>query len=369
MKHFTVGPVELYSEIKDVRSKSWVHFRTKEYGDLVKSVLSKIARLMGNSEENSTIYLAGSGTAAMEAVVENCITKNEKALVINGGGFGHRFCELLKYHDIPYDSINLKWDEELTIKHFDRFDGKNYTTLFVNIHETTSGQLYDKELISSFCRKNGLYLIVDAISSFLADEYDMEKYGIDATIISSQKGLCCSPGLSLVSFSKRMKEKIENTNEPTSSLYFDFKDYLKNITRGQTPYTPPVFVIYEINEMLKLIENSGGINKWVSMVNKKAEYFRKKASDMGFRVAAYPISNLLTPLICEKVSAYDMFLQLKDKYQIYINPCGGELEHKLLRVSHIGNTTLNDIDDLLLKIKEIVRNKMEEDAYVTASEL
>ena len=53
-----------------------------------------------------------------------------------------------------------------------------------------------------------MFLVVDAISSFLADEYNMEKYGIDVTIISSQKGLCLSAGMSLVSFSQRMIDKI-----------------------------------------------------------------------------------------------------------------------------------------------------------------
>ena len=61
-----------------------------------------------------------------------------------------------------------------------------------------------------------MLLIVDAISTFLADEYDMDKFGIDVTIISSQKGLCLSPGISIVSFSQRMIEKLMNNPEPKS---------------------------------------------------------------------------------------------------------------------------------------------------------
>ena len=50
----------------------------------------------------------------MEAVVENCTNKQDKCLVINGGTFGHRFCELLEYHNIEYSSIDLDWNETLT---------------------------------------------------------------------------------------------------------------------------------------------------------------------------------------------------------------------------------------------------------------
>ena len=63
---------------------------------------------------------------------------------------------------------------------------------------------------------------------------------------------------------------------------------------------------------------------------------------------------MITPVWFEDISAYDVIKILKDKYQIYVNPCGGELATKLLRVSHIGNTTIEDIDDLLGKLQSVI---------------
>lgn len=350
MKLFTCGPVQMYPSTANIRTKGFIHFRSVQYGEIVKNSLKKISKLLGNVEENSLIYLAASGTGAMEATVENCVSTDDKCLVINGGGFGKRFCELLNYHNKSYDSVDIKWNETLTDKHLKQYDNKGYTTLFVNIHETTSGQLYDIKMLSDFCKRNNMYLIVDAISSFLADEYNMEKYGIDVSIISSQKGLCCSPGMSLVSFSKRMMDKVNNNPLPASK-YFDFKDYLINIPRGQTPYTPPVLVMYEIQDMLRLIDEEGGINARLKNIENKAKYFRKKVQEIGLKIPSYPISNMLTPVIFENISAYDVIQVLKDKYQLYVNPCGGDLATKLLRVSHLGNTTIEDIDYLLEKMQ------------------
>ena len=352
MKLFTCGPVQMYPSTTIIRSKGFIHFRTKEYGDMVKTTLRRLADLLGNPEEYATIYLASSGTGAMEATVENCMGIHDKALVINGGGFGKRFCELLEYHGVLYDSINLKWNEELTEEHLKPYEDKGYTALFVNIHETTSGQLYDKQMLADFCKRNNMYFIVDAISSFLADEYSMDKYGIDVTIISSQKGLCCSPGCAIVSFSKRMIDKLYNDNTLTSSKYFDFKDYLKgNIDRGQTPYTPPVLVMYEIQDMLDMIDSEGGLSSRLKIVKEKCEYFRTKVKEIGLTIPNYPISNMITPIWFEEVSAYDVIQVLKDKYGMYVNPCGGELATKLLRVSHLGNTNLADFDELIEKIQ------------------
>ncbi len=357
MKLFTCGPVQMYPSTTVIRNKGFVHFRTNEYSEIVKTTLGKISKLLGNSEENSLIYLAASGTAAMEATVDNCVFPDEKVLVINGGGFGKRFCEMLEYHNRAFDSIDLKWNEALTSNHLQPYENKNYSALFVNMHETTSGQLYNMQMLSEFCKRNNMMFVVDAISSFLADEYDMEKFGVDLTIISSQKGLCCSPGMSLVSFSKRMKEKVLNNPNKISSVYFDFKDYLNNIWRGQTPYTPPVLVMYEIQDMMNIIEKEGGLEGRLLNVKSKCEYFRRKAKECGLTIPDYPVSNMLTPIYIKDANAYDVIQVLKDKYRLFINPCGGELADKLVRVSHIGNTTIEDIDDLMeklmLSIKEV----------------
>lgn len=351
MKLFTIGPVEMYPSTREVYKNNFVYFRTNEYSTIVNNSLKKLSCLLGNTLEDSLIYLTASGTAAMEAVVENCSTKKDKALVINGGTFGQRFCDLLKYHNIPFDSINIEWNEVLKKEQLLPYENKGYTALFVNIHETSSGQLYDISMLSDFCKRNNIFLIVDAISSFLADDFNMQKYGIDATIISSQKGLCLSPGLSFVSFSKRMLEKINN-NQLSSSKYFDFKDYLNNISRGQTPYTPAVYIMYELQDMLNLIEKEGGYKKRLENVERKCNYFRIKAKELGFKVPNYPLSNMLTPIEFEdNINAYDVFLTLKNKYKIFVNPCGGNLANKLLRISHIGNTSIEDIDDLFEKLK------------------
>ena len=60
---------------------------------------------------------------------------------------------------------------------------------------------------------------------------------------------------------------------------------------------------------------------------------------------------MITPIWFEEVSAYDVIQVLKDKYGMYVNPCGGELATKLLRVSHLGNTNLADFDELIEKIQ------------------
>ena len=349
MKLFTLGPVEIYPETISVYQQGFPHFRTEEYGNLVKRNLARIASLVGTKHQNNIIYFTASGTAAMEATIENCFDKHDRLLIINGGCFGQRFCMMSEFHGIPYDSVNLRWDEVLTSEHLASFAGKKYSALLVNLHETFTGQLYDIKLIKEFCRSNNMLLVVDAIGAFLADDYDMDSNGIDLTIFSSQKGLSCSPGLSFVVLSERMLRRVEERAR-AASFYFDFKDYLLSIPRGQTPYTPALRIMYEIDKILDLIDQGGGKQAWLTRIQEKAEYFRKRAVEYGFSLPSYPFSNMLTPVCFDDVSAHDLCVYLSTHYQIYVNPCGGELANKMFRVAHIGNTNLMDIDHLFEKL-------------------
>ena len=354
MTHFIVGPVETYPQVQDTYKKEHPYFRTQEFGNVVIDCMNRVQNMLGNTSDGKTIYLAASGTGAMDAVVDNCMGENDNALVINGGSFGHRFCDLLKWYNISFDSIDLEWNEVVTADDLTPYENKGYTALFVNLDETSSGKLYDIELLSDFAKRNNMYLIVDAISTFLADEYNMAKYGIDVTIISSQKGLCLSPGMSIISFSKSMVDKI-NSNDLPQSYYFNFRDYFNNMERGQTPYTSTVSIIWELKAMLDLIDEKGGVNEWIKSIKDKAEYFRAKAKELGLTVPDYPKSNTLTPLYFEDISASDVVVKLREEYGLYINPCGGKMADKLLRVSHIGNITKSDLDNLLDKMALVIK--------------
>lgn len=349
IKLFTIGPAQMYQHTMDVRSRMVPYFRTPEFSEMMLENATLTKKLMDAEESADVIFLTSSGSGAMEATVMNCFDEKDKLLVISGGTFGERFEKICEIHGIPFEALKLGPDEALTEKHFEVYENKAFTGLLVNLHETYTGQLYDISMIHEFCQRNHLYLVVDAISTFLCDEYHMKQYDIDATIISSQKGLCLAPGMSLVTLSERMVQERVMKNH-VKSLYFDFKDYLLNIKRGQTPFTPAVGVCYELNDMLRYIDNRG-INERVAEVKRRCDYFRNKIIGLPIHLPSYPLSNAISPIRFEKNIAMEFFQYLKDEKQIMVNPVGGELGKCSIRVAHIGDLTFRDYDMLLQEIK------------------
>ena len=221
------------------------------------------------------------------------------------------------------------------------------------MHETSTGVLYDMRLISDYCRKNNLLLIVDCISSFLCDEFNMAELGADVMITGSQKALACPPGVSVIVLSPRALERVAK-NDP-KCMYFDLKDALANQERGQTPFTPAVGTLLQINARLKGIDAAGGVAAEVKRANGLAEYFRSRIKDLPLEIVSESLSNAVTPLHpTNGMSAYDIFLKLKDAHGIWVCPNGGDMKDKIFRVGHMGCLSSSDYDKLLAALKEVL---------------
>ncbi|HCB95259.1 MAG TPA: aspartate aminotransferase [Ruminococcus sp.] len=353
MKLFTIGPTQSFDVVLKEKNKLIPYFRTDDFSQVVYDVTDKLQKMMFAPDGSKTIVLTASGTAAMEAAVMNVFSDKDKLLVINGGTFGKRFTQICDNCKLDYTEIKLSFDEEFTQDTLSCYSNKGYTGLLVNIDETSIGKLYDIKIISKFCKENNMLLMVDAISSFLCDEYNMSENNIDVTIISSQKGLCCSPGLSFITLSPDALKKIESEQNRNLPLYYDFADYLNNLKRGQTPFTPAVGIVYECLASLSYIE-SIGLQNFLNSIAEKAHYFRSKLSDMPVEIPKFKKSNAVTTVIFEKPVARKLFTYLKDKYGIFIKPCGGENAEYMIRVAHIGNLSKNDFDMLIEKINEFL---------------
>lgn len=349
VKLFTVGPAQMYQHTLEVRNHVVPYFRTPEFSELMLDNKKLMIQMMDADKDSEVIFLTASGSGAMEATVINCFDENDKLLVISGGTFGERFEKICSLHQIPYVALKLGHDEQLTESHLQKYDNQGFTGLLVNLHETYTGQLYNIDIIHDFCKRNSLYLIVDAISTFMCDEYHMKKYDIDATIVSSQKGLCLAPGLSMVVLSNRIVNKKIMQNQ-TKCMYFDFRDYITNIQRGQTPFTPCVGILFELNDMLHYIDNQG-IDNRIDEVRSRAEYFRGKIAELPIHLPPFPLSNAISPIRFEKDIAMEFFTYLKNEKNIMVNPVGGALGKSSIRVAHIGDLTFADYDILLQEIK------------------
>ncbi|NJP41604.1 alanine--glyoxylate aminotransferase family protein [Oscillospiraceae bacterium HV4-5-C5C] len=352
MKLFTVGPVQMDPAVLEAGARPLPYFRTAEFSEQMLQMETQFLRLLNAPPESRAVFMTASGTGAMEAAVTSILNpERDKALVIDGGSFGHRFAELCELYHIPYVALELPFAADLTEELLLPYQEAGFTALLMQQSETSLGKRYDMEAAARFCRHEGLYLIVDAVSSFLCDPLDMTACGADVILTASQKALALSPGLSLLALSPRIiAERL--TDQPPRCFYLSLSRALENMKRGQTPFTPALSVLQQLAYRLQQLDQLG-LQSELKQRESLALYFRQQIRQLpGLLIPDYTLSNSLTPLLTGSMNAYDLFVDLKDHTGLVVTPNGGPFAHKLLRVGHMGDLKKTDYDDLIQALSQ-----------------
>ncbi len=342
MKLF-VFPGVIEQRILSIGARQIPYMRTAAFSALVKECEALLLKQVG-CRSGSVLFYTASGTAAMDAVVANYVSTKTRTLVVAGGSFGYRWRELCQYYRVPCETFEVPFAREIDYAALEqKITEFKPEVLLCQHHETSSGQLYDMGRISQLCRQTGTVLVSDIISSFLADPFHMDDLGVDIAVLSSQKGLNLPPGLSFVVLSERvLKEKFAHLN-----FYLDIEENLKNLTRGQTPYSPATTLFLQLHARLLQIDAEGTASI-IEKVRKNALFFREQCRRNGWPVPAENPSNCITGFQV-RTDGYKIFGELL-KEEIYIMP--GSINN-YLRVAHLGMQGPDDLALLADKIKQL----------------
>jgi aspartate aminotransferase-like enzyme len=337
---YTPGPVPMSQKILKIGARQLPYFRTEQFSQAILECKRNLLELVDADSGAEVIFLGSSGTGAMEATVMNLLSEKNRAIVINGGGFGQRFIDICDGLGIQYYNVRQHKNEAIDFISLQKFDAD---TFIINAHETTIGRLYDLKQAGQFCHTTNKLFIVDAISAFVCDEISMRNQHIDALIISSNKGLALPPGLGIVVLSSQAIARLQKTH----STYFDFSRYIEDMKRGQTPYTPPISIILQLQARLVGLK-SQGIGKVNGKTRKLAKYFREKIKNLPLKNHVNDMSNGMTTLCpTDGKLATKIIHDLEQRYDVVLAPSAGNMKESVIRVSNMGHVNKEYMDVLI----------------------
>lgn len=343
-----LGPTEIEDDVLSLGSLPQQYHRTPDFTAFLSGIFANLQYLF--QTQNPVFILSSSGTGAMEFSVTNLLSNGERALYINGGTFGERWGDICRKHGVVTSEIKLSLGKSVECSQIEKaLDAdKTIKVLFATQNETATGALTDIESVGKVAKKHGVLFVVDAVSSLGVQKMPQDEWGVDVLLTSSQKALALPPGLGFVSFSERAIEKARVAKPKT--LYFDVFEYLKDWERNQTPFTPPISLIYQLELRLRKIKETG-LENFQNEYLEKTNYLRQGIKSLGLEFAADVFSNCVTGVKApEGIDALEI-VRIMDEHQIAIAPSPGNLKTKLFRVGNFGNINQPDIERFLISLK------------------
>lgn len=250
----TPGPLSTPASVRAALGRDWGS-RDPAFVALSESVRARLVGLVDDPEAHTAVLLQGSGTFAVEAMLQTFLPPGGKALVLVNGAYGRRVRAICAYAGRPHAALVRPERDPIDGPALrEALDHDLDVTHVVAVHcETTTGLLNPLAELAEVTAQAGRRLLVDAMSAFGA----LPTPGpFDAVAASSNKCLEGAPG---VGFVIARREALADCEGQASSLSLDlFAQWRRFEADGQWRFTPPTQVLAGLDAALTHHAAEGG---------------------------------------------------------------------------------------------------------------
>ncbi len=323
--------------------------------------IQSLLRYVWQTENQLTIAVSGTGTAAMEAALANVTEPGDIVLVGVAGYFGNRLVDMAGRYGADVRSITKPWGQVFKLEELRNALSTHRPAILALVQaETSTGARQPLEGVGELCREFGCLLLVDTVTSLGGVPIFLDDWGVDIAYSCSQKGLACPPGASPFTISSRALEKVARRKSKVENWYLDMT-LLGKYWGSERVYhhTAPINMYYALRESLRLISEEGLANCW-QRHQKNVEYLWNSLEDIGLSLHVereYRLPTLTTVCIPNGVDGKAIARQLLIEHGVEIGGGLGELGGKVWRVGLMGfNSRKENVDTLIEVLRKVLPN-------------
>ncbi len=355
-KLLTAGPVSLDARVLRALSEPLTSHREEGFRKIVGEIEEGLKRAYGTSD-GVVCILSGSGTLAVDAMVNSIVGRGENVLLVSHGEFGNRLCDSISRRGARPTKISASEGNAVgEASVYEAIESGRYDTLAMVYTETSIGMAHrSSDKMGKFAKEHGLKVIVDAASAMFGEDLTLDAGCFDAVSTCSQKCLAAPPGIALVGLSEEAVE-IAGRAE-CASRYLDLGLYARKMNEGyDLPQTPAVSLFYGLREALRIMLDAG-MNEWM-------EKHRRLAAELYSRLPEYGYARVVKDgrFLSNSVAAFEVphgctaesvTGRLREGGYV-VSEGMGSLKGKAIRIGTMGDISREDISDVISILQDLV---------------
>ena len=325
------------------------------------SEVQELLRYVFQTNNELTIPVNGTGSAAMEASIANLVELGDVVLLAINGYFGERLAEIASRYGADARTLEKPWGEFFSLDDLSKGLEQHKPTLLGLVHgETSTGVCQPMDGIGDLCREQNCLFLVDTVASMGGVPFFTDKRGGDIVYSGSPKCLGCPPGLAPITLSPRAVERLQNRKTKVANWYLDLTLLTKYWGSERTyHHTAPINMNYALREALIILSEEGLEASW-SRHRRTAEYLWDGLAEIDFTPLVqydHRLVSLTTVQVPQGLNSKEVSNRLLKEYDIEVAGGFGPLAGQVWRMGLMGfNSRLESVDQLLTALRAISSN-------------
>ena len=338
------GPTSLPDVVREAGARQMVNHRGPEFAALQNSIIDRLKKFYRT--ENDVLIVTAAGTGGLESAIVSFLSPGDKVLAITIGAFGDRFAKIATVYGADVTKLAFDWGKAADVARVREAlqAGGPWKAVLMTQNETSTAVTNPIAILAAAVKDEApdALILVDAISGLGAVPFETDAWGLDVVVSGSQKAWMVAPGLSFVAVSPRAWEAAATATMP--KFYFDLAAHKKSAADGQTPWTPAVAVMFQLDAALNLMELEGIEDIWKRHAAVGAAV-RAGLQTLGFKLLADPdyASNTVTGAWIPEDLDWKAFNGKLRKLGLVVAGGQGALKGKIFRIGHLGHVTVPNI--------------------------
>ena len=343
---FIPGPVTVPEAVLAAASRPLIDHRGPEFAALLERITDALRPLFGT--KNADIVLLGSsGTGGLEAAIASAFSPGEAVLAAPVGVFGRRLIAIAQAYGLKVEVVETNpgfaLDPDALAAKLAADTRELYKGVLLTHNETSTGVQNDMRSIVPILRDHGALTIVDSVSGLGAQAFRMDEWGYDIVVGASQKVLAAPPGVAMLAVSPRAWNAIERARTPR--FYFDLLKAREFARQGQTPWTPPVSMLFALDAALAHYHHEGAENVWRRHAS-YARAIRAAFVALGMELFSQPGAHSDTVVagrVPASVNAAALLRKLREERGVCLSAGQQEFKGKIVRMGTMGDVSQIDV--------------------------